>query len=70
MVNGEEKCCRPRAGVVPPSPLFVSHNNSNEAGMVEKSAIKEGFTSFARAKNADAQPLCIQQPPFFFLFFL
>ena len=60
----------PALAVVAPSPLLVSHNNYNEAGTVEKSAIKGGFTSFARAKNADAQPLCIQQPPFFFLFFL
>ena len=45
----------PALTVVPPSPLLVSHTNSNssEASMAGKSAIKVGFNSlFARARNA------------------
>lgn len=46
----------PALAVVPPTPMLLSHTNSNEASMAGKSAIKEGFTSlFARAKNAHEQ---------------
>ena len=37
--------------VAPPSLLFVSHTYSNEAVIVGKSTIKEGFTLFTQANN-------------------
>ena len=47
MADGGKNVVVPALAVVAPSPLLVSHNNSNEAGMIENSAIKEGLTSFA-----------------------